>query len=65
MTTVELPRYQHVIDGRRVESAAGQRYDSSTRTGRRPWAPPPTATPPTSTSRCGGPAALDGRVGRS
>jgi len=28
MTTVELPRYQHVIDGRRVEAASGQRYDS-------------------------------------
>src|SRR6266699_2669545 len=28
MTTVDLPRYQHVIDGRRVEAASGQRYDS-------------------------------------
>src|SRR5882672_8826148 len=28
MTTVELSRYQHVIDGRRVEAASGQRYDS-------------------------------------
>jgi aldehyde dehydrogenase (NAD+) len=28
MTTVELPRYKHVIDGRRVEAASGQRYDS-------------------------------------
>jgi len=32
MTTVDLPhsnlaRYQHVIDGRRVEAASGQRYD--------------------------------------
>ena len=28
MTTVDLPQYQHVIDGRRVEAASGQRYDS-------------------------------------
>src|ERR1700753_834484 len=26
--SAELPRYQHVIDGRRVEAASGQRYDS-------------------------------------
>ena len=28
MTTVELPRHQLVIDGRRVEAASGHRYDS-------------------------------------
>ena len=28
MTTVELPHYQHVIDGHRVEAASGKRYDS-------------------------------------
>src|ERR1700739_825492 len=28
MTTVDLPRYQLVIDGREVEAASGQRYDS-------------------------------------
>jgi hypothetical protein len=27
-TATDLPRYQHVIDGRRVEAASGQRYDS-------------------------------------
>jgi acyl-CoA reductase-like NAD-dependent aldehyde dehydrogenase len=27
-TNTDLPRYQHVIDGRRVEAASGQRYDS-------------------------------------
>src|ERR1700748_3604306 len=27
-TATELPKYQHVIDGRRVEAASGQRYDS-------------------------------------
>ena len=26
-TATDLPRYQHVIDGRRVEAASGQRYD--------------------------------------
>ena len=38
MTTVELPRYQHVIDGRRVEAAAGQRYDSVDPYLGAPWA---------------------------
>ena len=38
MTTVELPRYQHVIDGRRVESASGQRYDSVDPYLGQPWA---------------------------
>ena len=28
MTIVDLARYQLVIDGRRVEAASGQRYDS-------------------------------------
>src|SRR6266550_4196869 len=27
-TATDLPKYQHVIDGRRVEAASGQRYDS-------------------------------------
>ena len=38
MTTVELPRYQHVIDGRRVEAASGQRYDSVDPYVGQPWA---------------------------
>ena len=38
MTTVELPRYQHVIDGRRVEAASGQRYDSVDPYLGAPWA---------------------------
>ena len=38
MTTVELPRYQHVIDGHRVESASGQRYDSVDPYLGAPWA---------------------------
>jgi hypothetical protein len=27
-TSTDLPRYQLVIDGRRVEAASGRRYDS-------------------------------------
>src|ERR1700750_2268354 len=42
MTTVEpstdLARYQHVIDGRRVEAASGQRYDSVDPYLGAPWA---------------------------
>ena len=38
MTTVESPRYQHVIDGRRVEAASGQRYDSVDPYLGAPWA---------------------------
>ena len=38
MTTVELPRYQHVIDGLRVEAASGQRYDSVDPYLGAPWA---------------------------
>ena len=38
MTTVELPQYQHVIDGRRVEAASGQRYDSVDPYLGAPWA---------------------------
>ena len=33
-----LPRYQHVIDGRRVEAASGQRYDSVDPYLGAPWA---------------------------
>ena len=36
--STELPRYQHVIDGRRVEAASGQRYDSVDPYLGRPWA---------------------------
>src|SRR5712672_688346 len=38
MTTVDVPRYQHVIDGRRVEAASGQRYDSVDPYAGAPWA---------------------------
>src|ERR1700746_3182810 len=36
--STELPRYQHVIDGRRVEAASGQRYDSVDPYLGAPWA---------------------------
>src|SRR6201987_5841751 len=36
--SAELPRYQHVIDGRRVEAASGQRYDSVDPYLGQPWA---------------------------
>jgi (Z)-2-((N-methylformamido)methylene)-5-hydroxybutyrolactone dehydrogenase len=38
MTTVELPHYQHVIDGHRVEAASGKRYDSVDPYLGAPWA---------------------------
>src|SRR5256884_561493 len=37
-TATDLPRYQHVIDGRRVEAASGQRYASVARSRGAPWA---------------------------
>ena len=38
VTSTELPRYQHVIDGRRVEAASGQRYNSVDPYLGAPWA---------------------------
>jgi acyl-CoA reductase-like NAD-dependent aldehyde dehydrogenase len=38
MTTVDLARYQLVIDGRRVEAASGLRYDSVDPYLGAPWA---------------------------
>src|SRR6266576_1190819 len=37
-TATDLPKYQHVIDGRRVEAASGQRYDSVDPYLGAPWA---------------------------
>ena len=58
MTTLEtsLPQYRLVIDGRRVEAASGQRYDTVDPYLGAPGPALPTATPRTSTPRWPRPA---------